>query len=205
MPYLQRVIAVALIVLAVVIAVVPSQYNCATRDIYMYVTGMDTMGGAKDDGKGITPDEMMTGTTEAADMTATTTGTTGAMGATTATTMAGATGSGSTMAATSKGMKVPMKCFYSAKAAIGFAIPIGILGVLLFFARRKETTRMLAIMGIVLSGVTMAIPTLVGTCGSASAICNEVLKPTMILAGGAVLVLSALMLVLGGRGRASIA
>ena len=138
----------------------------------------------KDDSKTISPDEMMTGTT-------------GAMGATTSTTMAGTSGAGSSVAAMSKGLKVPMKCFYSAKAAIGMAIPVGILGLLLVVSRRKETKRMLGIMGIVLGGVTMAVPTLVGTCGSASAICNEVLKPTMLLAGGAVLVLSVLVLVLG--------
>ena len=139
-------------------------------------------------------------TTTAASMGTTTTG---AMGASTGTTMAGGAASGAGVAAMSKGLKVPMKCYYSAKAAIGFAIPIGILGLLLLFSRRRETNRMLAIMGIVLGAVTVAVPTLVGTCGSASAICNEVLKPTMELAGGLLIVLSAVLLVMGERRRES--
>jgi hypothetical protein len=124
-------------------------------------------------------------------------------GGATATTMAGGAASGSSVAAMAQGMKVPMKCFYSAKAATGMAIPVGILGLLLLVARRKETNRALAIMGIALGAVVMAVPALVGTCGSASAICNEVLKPTMLLAGGLVIVLSVVVLVLGERRRES--
>jgi hypothetical protein len=200
MSSLQRVFGILIVVLALVIGIVPSYYNCAHDGIYMYVTGMDTMGGAKDDSKTISPDEMMTGTTTAAGKGTTTTG---AMGAATGTTMAGGAAAGSGTSATSKGMKVPMKCYYSARAAIGFAIPIGVLGLLLLFSRRRETNRMLAIMGIVLGAVTAAVPTLVGTCASASAICNEVLKPTMQLAGGLLVVLSVVILVLKPRGRES--
>jgi hypothetical protein len=203
---LHRVIGIAIVILALVIAIVPSLYNCAARDIYMYVTGMDAMGGATDDGTAISPDEMMTGTTMAGGMSATSTtvagmgtATTGGMGGSTGTTMAGGAAPGSTMEPTSKGMKVPMKCFYSAKAAILVAIPIAILGLLLVVSRRKETGRALAILGVALGGITMAVPVVVGTCGSASAICNEVLKPTMLLAGGSVAVLSVVVLVLGGR------
>lgn len=116
---------------------------------------------------------------------------------------AGGAGASATMTAMSQGMKVPMKCFYSAKAAIIIAIPIGILGLLLLFSRRKETNRMLAVLGIALGAVTMAVPALVGTCASPSAICNEVLKPTMLLTGGAIIVLSVIVLVLGERRRES--
>ena len=45
----------------------------------------------------------------------------------------------------------------------------------------------------------MAVPSYVGTCGMVTMVCNEVLKPTMLLAGGIVVVLSAILLVLVER------
>ncbi|MHB8867924.1 MAG: DUF4418 family protein [Thermoleophilia bacterium] len=93
-----------------------------------------------------------------------------------------------------------MKCYYTAQAGLAVAIPLGILGLLLLVSRRKETNRALAVLGIVLGGVTMAAPTvLIGTCKTPTMICNEVLKPTMLFAGGAVIVLSVLALILGER------
>lgn len=167
----QRAIGVAIVILALVVGIIPSFYNCASRDLYLYVRGMDATSTGPDDGE----------------------------------TMLGGGASGSTGAATSMGRKVPMRCFYSAKAAIGMAIPLGVLGLLFLFSRRRETNRMLGVMGVVLGAVTMAVPTVVGTCGSAAAICNEVLKPTMQLAGGLVMVLSAIVLTLGEQRRESTA
>ena len=104
---------------------------------------------------------------------------------------------------TTQAMTAPMPCHYSARSAVLIAIPLGILGLLLLLSRRKETTRALAVLGIALGAVTMAVPSFVGTCGMATMICNEVLKPTMLLAGGIVVVLSVILLVLGERRRDS--
>ena len=169
---LQRVIGVAIIILALVIGIVP----CSTT---ARPTAMQ---------------DTMTDTTMAGGMTATTIGgmgtsTTAGMSATTATTMAGGmtattTGGMGGSTGTSQAMTAPMPCYYSGKSAVLMAIPLGILGLLLLVSQRKETTRALAVLGIALGAVTMAVPSFVGTCGMATMICNEVLKPTMLLAGG---------------------
>lgn len=177
MSSLQRVVGVVIVSLALVIGIVPALYNCAARGRYLSVTAISSTA------------------TPAAGMG---TATTGGMKASTGTTMTGGAASGSTLAATVT--KVPMKCFYTAKAGVAMGIPLGILGLLVLVSRRKETNRVLAVLGIVLGGVAMAVPTvLIGTCGKATMICNEVLKPTMLFAGGAVIVLSVIVLVLGER------
>jgi len=159
----QRIIGVAIIILALVIGIVPAFYNC------------EAYGDAA----------ATTDTTMAGGMTTTTVGG-----------MGGSSGTSDVMAA-------PMRCYYSSKTAVLVAIPLGILGLLLLLSRRKETTRLLAVMGIALGAVTMAVPSLVGTCGMATMICNEVLKPTMLLAGGLVIALNVILLVLGERRRES--
>jgi hypothetical protein len=159
---LQRVIGILIVILALVIAIVPSLYNCEAY---------------ADEGS-------MSATTMGGGMTDTT------MGAS---------------AGTSQPVTARMPCHYSARSAVLIAIPLAILGLLLLVSKRRETNRALAVLGISLGAVTMAVPSVVGVCGMATMICNEVLKPTLLLAGGMVVVLSAILLVLGERRRESIA
>jgi hypothetical protein len=167
----QRVIGVALVVLALVAAIVSSLYNCEAHNQNNSVATATTMMGG---------------------VTATTRG----MGSSTPATMGGAVGA-------SKAVTGHMPCYYSAKTAVLVAIPLGVLGLLLLVSRRRETTRLLAVMGIVLGAVTMAVPVVVGTCGLVTMICNEVMKPTLLLVGGVAVVLSVILLVLGERRRES--
>ena len=81
------------------------------------------------------------------------------------------------------GKTVPMKCFWTSKAALAVGIPLALTGLLLVFAKRKETQRFLAIIAGVLSAFAAALPTaLIGVC-SMESLCVTVLRPTMILAG----------------------
>ena len=58
-----------------------------------------------------------------------------------------------------------MKCFWSARAEIVAGVPLVALGALLFFARRKETIRVIGILTALIGVLTLLIPTsLIGTC-----------------------------------------
>lgn len=82
------------------------------------------------------------------------------------------------------GKTVPMKCAWTAQAEIAVAVPLGLTGLLLFFSKRKETQRALAILGMVLGVFAVLLPTyLIGVCASPDMLCNALMKPTLILCG----------------------
>jgi hypothetical protein len=91
-----------------------------------------------------------------------------------------------------------MKCFWSARAEIVAGVPLVVLGVLLFFARRKETIRVIGILTVLLGVLTVIIPAqLVGTCANTAMVCNREMKPTLFVAGGITVALGVAVLVLG--------
>ena len=82
------------------------------------------------------------------------------------------------------GMKVPMKCFWTAMAAIATAVPLFGIGLLQMFSRQKETRRALGALGGVLGIMAIALPTaLIGVCMHPDASCNLVMKPALIFMG----------------------
>jgi hypothetical protein len=82
------------------------------------------------------------------------------------------------------GMKVPMKCFWTAMAAIATAVPLFGIGLLQVFSRQKETRRALGALGGVLGIMAIALPTvLIGVCMHPDASCNLVMKPALIFMG----------------------
>ena len=107
------------------------------------------------------------------------------------------TGDGATMgtgtAATTQ--PTPMRCYWTARAAIGVALPLAAAGVLLFFSRRKETRRALALLVAVLGVVTMLLPTvLIGVCQQSSASCRTTMRPSWWRAGGLTIALGLITL-----------
>jgi hypothetical protein len=91
-----------------------------------------------------------------------------------------------------------MKCFWSARAEIIAGVPLLALGVLLFFARRKETIRVIGVVTIVIGVLTILIPTtIVGTCANSAMVCNTEMKPTLFVCGGITVALGIAVLVLG--------
>ena len=97
-----------------------------------------------------------------------------------------------------------MKCFWSARAEIVAGVPLIALGILLFFARRKETIRVIGILTVLLGVLTVVIPTqLVGTCANTAMVCNTEMKPALLVAGGITVALGVAVLVLGEMRRPS--
>jgi hypothetical protein len=97
-----------------------------------------------------------------------------------------------------------MKCFWSARAELIAGIPLFVVGVLLLFARRKETIRVLGIVTIVVGVLTILIPTtIVGTCANTMMVCNTEMKPTLLVAGGITVALGIAALVVGEMRRES--
>ena len=91
-----------------------------------------------------------------------------------------------------------MKCFWSARAEIVAGVPLVALGALLFFARRKETIRVIGILTALIGVLTLLIPTsFIGTCVNPAMVCNTEMKPTLFVAGGITVALGIAVLVLG--------
>jgi hypothetical protein len=99
-----------------------------------------------------------------------------------------------------------MKCLWSARGALAVGVSLAVAGALLFFARRKETRRALSIVGALLGLSAILLPTsLIGTCGSAGAVCNTTMKPIMLAAGGLAVAASVLVLVVNELKRDEVA
>jgi hypothetical protein len=82
------------------------------------------------------------------------------------------------------GMKVPMKCFWTAMAAIATAAPLFGIGLLQMFSRQKETQRVLGVLGGTLGIMAITLPTvLIGVCMHPDASCNLIMKPALIFMG----------------------
>ncbi len=97
-----------------------------------------------------------------------------------------------------------MKCFWSARAEIAVGVALLVVGALLLFARRKDTTRALGIIAAVLGVLTILIPTtFIGTCANARMVCNTEMKPTLLIAGGITVALGIAVLVMGEMKRDS--
>jgi hypothetical protein len=98
------------------------------------------------------------------------------------------------------GKTVAMKCTWSAKAELALGIPLLGVGVLMLLGRRKETIRSMSVMGAVLGVLVILIPTsLIGVCASADMDCNAILKPTMIVSGILLILVSLAALILNER------
>jgi hypothetical protein len=91
---------------------------------------------------------------------------------------------------TQDGRNVPMKCHWSGIAEIGAAVPLALAGVFTLASRRRETLRLAAVLGVASGALAILFPTaLIGVCGSASMVCNLLMKP--ILLGTGILAIAA--------------
>jgi len=122
--------------------------------------------------------------------------------------MAGGAMAGSATGSAAATVTQPMRCYWSARAEIGVAAPLGVVGALLFVARRRETRRALAVLAGTLGAVAMLVPTvLIGVCPTATAVCRTTMRPTLLAAGGLVVALAVVCLVLNelrGEGDAAL-
>ena len=89
------------------------------------------------------------------------------------------------------GKTVPMKCHWTAQAALAMTLPLLGLGTVTGVSHRKESRRIISALGVLLGAVVILLPTyLIGVCASADMLCNSVLKPTLILSGTLILAIS---------------
>jgi ATP/ADP translocase len=85
-----------------------------------------------------------------------------------------------------------MKCHWSGVAELALAAPLLFVGLAMFVSKRKETRRVLAMLGVVIGAVVVAVPTvLIGVCGNADMVCNSLMRPIVVLAGILIMVISA--------------
>jgi hypothetical protein len=100
------------------------------------------------------------------------------------------------------GRTIPMKCHWTAMAAPAVAVPLLIVGGLMFFSRRRETLLALSLLGAVLGVFAILLPTyLIGVCASDEMLCNIEMKPMMIFSGAVTLGAGLIGLVLAGKAR----
>jgi hypothetical protein len=98
------------------------------------------------------------------------------------------------------GRSVPMKCHWTAQAALGLALPVAVVGALTLFRGRKPGATNLGIVGAGLGAIAILLPiSLIGVCASPDMICNSVMRPFMILTGGVITVASAAGFLLASR------
>ena len=105
--------------------------------------------------------------------------------------------------ALANGNTVPMKCHWTAMAALGMAIPLLALGGVMAFSRRKETQRSLSMLGVAMGAVVALLPTaLIGVCANNMMLCNNIMQPTLIFGGTLIGVTSLVTLVLSRKDEA---
>lgn len=98
------------------------------------------------------------------------------------------------------GMTIPMRCHWTGQAEMASAGPMFAVGGLMLFNRRKESMRVLAIVGIVVGIFVVMLPTyLIGVCASDDMLCNILMKPTLIFAGTVAAAVSVVGLAISGK------
>jgi hypothetical protein len=102
------------------------------------------------------------------------------------------------------GKSLPMKCHWTARAAIGLAIPLLLCGAGMLFSHRKETWRQLARMAIVLGLMVVLLPTvLIGVCAKPDMVCHAVMRPVLTLTGSLVAAVGGVGFLLASRAKDS--
>jgi len=104
------------------------------------------------------------------------------------------------------GKTVPMKCHWTAIAEIGMAVPLIAQGIMLFLSKRKETRLALSVTNIILGIFVVLFPTwLIGVCANNMMLCNNLMKPTLILCGALVIVIGLITFIMAYRKAESVA
>jgi hypothetical protein len=80
-------------------------------------------------------------------------------------------------------------CLWTARAELAVAVPLLAMGLLLFFARRKESKRALSILAVLEGVFAILLPVvLIGVCSSATMKCRTTMEPILYVAGALVIV-----------------
>ncbi len=81
------------------------------------------------------------------------------------------------------GRETSMKCHWTGRAELGLSIPLLVVGVMMRFAKRKQSRRILGIVAALLGVVAIMFPTvLIGVCMNPDMSCVSTMKPALLLA-----------------------
>jgi hypothetical protein len=95
---------------------------------------------------------------------------------------------------------LPMPCGYTARAEIGVGAAAVVFGGALLFAASAATVLAFGVIGIVLGGLTMALPDLLTkTCALSSHTCNTMTLPSLNLLGIAMVGISVGLIAYKGK------
>jgi hypothetical protein len=98
--------------------------------------------------------------------------------------------------ALANGATVPMKCHWTGVAALASAVPLFFVGGMFVAGRRQESLGYLSLLGVVLGGVIVALPTkLIGVCATPTMICVTVERPALVGMGAVVIAMGLVGLV----------
>ncbi len=104
------------------------------------------------------------------------------------------------------GRQVPMRCYWTARAELGLALPILGVGVVMATSRHRNAVRTLGMIGTLLGVVVALLPTyLIGVCTGMAGSCNLVMRPAMILVGTLLVAASLAAIALSWRQREQVA
>jgi len=100
------------------------------------------------------------------------------------------------------GKTVPMKCHWTAIAALTTSVTLVLIGGLLFFSKVKETIRALSVLGLTQGSILILLPTvLIGVCSSPDMLCNSLMRPMLIFTGILSILASGIALFISVKGR----
>lgn len=85
---------------------------------------------------------------------------------------------------------VEMKCHWTAQGAIATGAPLALVGAMMVATKRKESRRILAVIGASLGVVAILLPTqLIGVCQSGMP-CHTTMQPSLVALGSLAIVTS---------------
>ena len=95
------------------------------------------------------------------------------------------------------------RCFYTARAEIAVGVTLFFIGAFMLMGGRRETWRALSFLGLIEGIFAILLPTvLIGICMKNTMTCRQEMEPTLYAAGGVVIVLSLVALIINEmRGR----
>jgi hypothetical protein len=86
---------------------------------------------------------------------------------------------------------IHMKCHWTSLAEIGVAVPLALVGLFNITSKRKETLRIINVIGLALGVMTILFPTvLIGVCAKPDMPCRMIELPALVLSGILVIIAS---------------